>query len=374
MDKPKRLGNAEARSQAEAEFRARLAELGATLLEPYKGSHEPHRARCAEGHECFPRPGSLKIGGPCKRCALLAIARKKNERTEAAFRARLDELGGELLEPFHGGNKPHLVLCPMGHKCSPRPNCVVGKGQGLCRVCARSDPATAEAAFLAFLAAAGATSLEPAWTGIHRPHRLRCAEGHLVDPNPGRVLAGTGICRVCSGRDPVATEAAFRAVLAERGAVLLEPYKRADRPHHVRCAAGHDCYPQPGNVLYGGGICWDCRGRSWDVFYVLANAASTFIKFGKTGRDGKQRLDTHRRDGYTKIIRLLTDLPGTMASDIETAVIRRLRGVGAEPIRGREYHDISVLPIVLDVADACLGTQGSAMIALVAEGTSPSRT
>jgi ribosomal protein S14 len=298
-------------------------------------------------------------------CGILAIARKKNERTEAAFRDRLHALGGELLEPFHGGNKPHLVLCPAGHECSPRPNGVVGKGQGLCRICVRSDPATAEAAFLALLTAAGASSLEPAWTGVHRPHRLRCAEGHVVDPHPTSVLRGTGICRVCSGRDPAATEAAFRALLAGMGAVLLEPYKRADKPHHVRCAVGHDCYPQPSNALYGGaGICWDCRGRNWDVFYVLANTGNTRIKFGKTGRDGKQRLGMHRRDGYTEIIRLLTDLPGTMASDIETAVLRSLKRAGAEPIRGREYHDFGVLPIVLDVVSACLGTRDSAMIAL----------
>ena len=36
-----------AQVRAEAAFRARLAELGATLLEPYKGSGHPHRVRCA---------------------------------------------------------------------------------------------------------------------------------------------------------------------------------------------------------------------------------------------------------------------------------------------------------------------------------------
>ena len=343
-----------AQERTEAEFRALLEELGVTLLEPYKGSHEPHRARCAAGHECFPRPGNLRLtGGPCKRCGVLATARRKNERTEAAFRARLEELGGVLLEPFHGGNQPHLVLCPAGHVCSPRPNGILCQGNGLCRVCAKCDPATSEAAFLAFLAAAGATSLEPAWTGARRPHRLRCAEGHVVDPQPGSILSGTGICRVCSKRDPETTEAAFRTALDAMGAVLLEPYKRAARPHHVRCASGHDCYPQPSNVLYGGaGICWTCRGRNWDVFYVLTDTGRTRIKFGKTNRSGKQRLGDHRRDGYTQVIRLLTNLPGTMATDIENAVIRRLRRAGMEPIRGREYYDIGALPLVLAMADS----------------------
>ena len=42
---------------AEAAFRARLIELGATLLETeWLGSPQKHRVRCREGHECRPRP------------------------------------------------------------------------------------------------------------------------------------------------------------------------------------------------------------------------------------------------------------------------------------------------------------------------------
>ncbi|KOU99100.1 GIY-YIG nuclease family protein [Streptomyces sp. XY533] len=56
---------------AEAAFRARLAELGATLLEPtWLGNHVPHRARCAAGHDCNPRPNSVQQGsGVCRSCA-----------------------------------------------------------------------------------------------------------------------------------------------------------------------------------------------------------------------------------------------------------------------------------------------------------------
>src|SRR5437867_2051498 len=81
---------------AEAKFRARLAELGATLLEPrWLGANTPHRVRCAAGHECSPRPGSVRCGrGGCRVCAGNDPA-----TAEVAFRARLAELGATLLEP-----------------------------------------------------------------------------------------------------------------------------------------------------------------------------------------------------------------------------------------------------------------------------------
>ena len=55
---------------AELKFRARLAELGATLLEPYSGNKTPVRVRCAEGHDCRPQPGGVIQGqGVCTTCA-----------------------------------------------------------------------------------------------------------------------------------------------------------------------------------------------------------------------------------------------------------------------------------------------------------------
>jgi hypothetical protein len=59
----------------------------------------------------------------------------------------------------------------------------------------------------------------------------------------------------------VAAEVGFRVRLAELGAELLEPYKSSGTPHHVRCAAGHDCYPTPGQVRDGIGICRTCSGQ-----------------------------------------------------------------------------------------------------------------
>jgi hypothetical protein len=250
------MGNAEAKAAAEARFRACLAELGAILLEPYQSGHTPVRVRCAAGHECSPRPGDVMRGGnPCGACAGRSPA-----WTEARFRARLTELGVTLLEPYRGRHHPHRARCAAGHECSPRPGEVL-KGGNPCGSCAGRNSAWSETKFRARLAELGGELLEPSWLGTHVRHRVRCAAGHETTPLPGNVIAGHGICATCARNDPIASEAAFRARLAELGATLLEPYQGNKHPYRVRCAAGHQCSPRPNDVMKGTGICRTCAGN-----------------------------------------------------------------------------------------------------------------
>lgn len=123
----------------------------------------------------------------------------------------------------------------------------------------------AEAAFRECLSAAGATLLEPEWLGAGKPHRVRCVAGHDCYPYPTNVVRGIGPCRTCAGKDPVVAEAAFRRRLAELDAELLEPkYLGSKRPHHVRCANGHDCWPAPTQLSQGTGICRKCAHQQID--------------------------------------------------------------------------------------------------------------
>ncbi|MFZ4266570.1 hypothetical protein ACOZDX_13650, partial [Streptomyces arboris] len=147
--------------------------------------------------------------------------RASSLRAEAAFRARLAELGATLLETdWLGNGARHRVRCLRGHDCTPRPT-DIQRGQGLCRACAGNDPESAETAFRARLAELGAVLLESEWLGSGTPHRVRCAKGHGCTPRPNSVQKGQGLCRACAGNDPESAETAFRARLAELGAVLL---------------------------------------------------------------------------------------------------------------------------------------------------------
>ena len=338
-----------------AAFRARLAELGATLLEPeWLGAIQNHHVRCAAGHDCQVRPHDVQRGqGGCRVCA------GNDPMTAwAAFRARLDELGAQLLEPeWLGANRRHHVRCAEGHDRWARPH-DVQQGEGICRVCTGRDPAAAEAGFRSRLAKLGAIPLYTEWRGADRKHRVRCAAGHDCWPAPGHVQQGKGICLVCVRHDPATAEANFRARLAELGATpRYTEWLGSDRPHRVRCPAGHDCQVRPASVGQGRGVCLTCAGKTWDVFYVVAHASEPRVKFGITSGDPRDRLSTHRRAGYISVFHLVTSLPGTVALDTETAVKSALTLAGEEPVHGREYFDISCLPLIIDVASGWLAGQ-----------------
>jgi hypothetical protein len=281
---------------------------------------------------------------------------------EAAFRARLAELGAELLEPaWLGSRLPHRVRCRGGHDCRPRPS-GVRQGQGICRTCVGLDPAVTEAAFRARLDELGVILLEPYKNAVSK-HHARCADGHECWPQPHTVLRGKGACRACAGQDPAVAEATFRAALAAFGATpLFERYLGNHRPHPVRCPAGHTSRPYPMTVAKGHSICPACTFMMWDVFYVVTHEHEPRIKFGITNLTGRVRLATHRRRGYTTIVRLSTGLPGTVARDTEDAVRAALAMAGERPVQGREYFDISCLALILDVADSWL-MQPDSMVA-----------
>ncbi len=283
--------------------------------------------------------------------------RPRNARSfaaEAAFRKRLGELGAELLEPYAGSKMRHHVRCAAGHDCYPMPNTLQSTPYGICAVCARNDPATAEKAFLARLAELGAVPLYESWLGNQRPHRVRCINGHDCYPRPNDVTQGDGICRKCAGSDTATAEAAFLGRLKTLKATpLYETWRGTRVPHHVRCPKGHDCYPWPGSVRDGQGVCNTCaHDGEWDVFYVVTSAES--VKFGITSGDPRHRLGAHSRAGYKQVVRLVTSLPGTVAADAERAVRQALAMASEKPTRGKEYFPLSCLAMILDVADSWL--------------------
>jgi hypothetical protein len=340
---------------AEAAFREQLAAMGAVLLEPeWRGLNSRHHVRCAAGHDCWPTPAGVRRGqGVCVPCG-----GRDPATAEAAFRARLAELGIVLLVPYANAKTPHMARCPAGHICYPRPD-TLARLRGACRTCAGNDPAAAEAAFLARLAALGAVPLYQAWQGTGRAHRVRCPAGHKCWPRPNDVQQGDGICRTCSGYDTATAEAAFRARLAKLGATpLYDCWRGTKTPHHVLCAAGHHAYPAPGDIRDGQGACATCaHDGEYDVFYVVTSR--TAVKFGITSGDPRDRLGDHTRQGFTQITRLAAGLPGTVALDAERAVKQALALAGEKPLRGREYFDITCLALVLDVADSWLSQPAS---------------
>lgn len=340
--------------QAEAAFRAKVAELGGEVLEPeWRGARIGHLVRCIQGHENTPTPGDVQRStGICRTCA-----GNDPKAAEAAFRLRVAQLGGEVLEPIWlGKGRPHRVRCSAGHMATPRPN-GVQQGSGICRICARTCPKAAEAAFRASVEAAGGVVLESAWLGKSKGHAIRCALGHVNTPSPTHVQQGKGICKTCANRDTQTAEPTFRRRVAQLGGTVLEPaWLGCDKGHRIRCARGHETTTRPSSVGAGRGICRFCAGRAWDVFYVVVDDIQEVTKFGITSGDPRPRLRWHHHRGFDRIARLAEGLPGDLAPRLERTVIAALRDARELPVRGKEYFPVSSLALILDLVDGWTGT------------------
>lgn len=221
-------------------------------------------------------------------------------------------------------------------------------------MCARNSPLAAEAAFRERLAAYGAEMIGQYRTTKDKVH-VRCAAGHDCYPVPNGVICGLGPCVTCAGKDPVAAEAAFRARLGELGAVpLYKEWRGVNQPHLVRCACGNESYSRPGDVRDGDGICMKCARMTYSVFYVLERATGDMVKFGISGRGGERRLSAHRKDGFTVVHLLATGLADGVPQAAERAVLSALADSGEKPLRGREYFAPACLALILDVASGWL--------------------
>lgn len=337
--------------QAARAFEKAVAAAGGTVLEDvWLGSLKGHKVRCAKGHVNSPRPNSVQQGqGICRTCG-----GQHPEASWKAFGDRVQELGGVVIEPaWLGKGVPHRIRCVRGHLTSPRPTSVQ-RGQGICRTCSKRSPEQAAREFRDRVSEMGGVVLEPSWMGVMRPHRVRCVQGHEAFPRPNALQQGQGICRTCVGNDPVDCYRRFRERLAELGAVLLESeWLGGATPHRIRCVDGHDVSVRPSGLLQGEGACRMCKGKIWDVFYIVSDASGDEIKFGITSGDPRPRLRNHARQGYQTVTLLLPSLSAGVAHQMERSVIRNLQQTAELPRRGREYYAGRVLPLVLQtVGDA----------------------
>lgn len=329
-------------------FQGRLVELGARLIETeWLGTKVPHRVICAAGHETAPSPGDVNRGGGiCKICA-----GKDQGAAWALFCQLIVERGGLVLEPKPlGVNVAHRVLCPEGHETKATPS-YVRVGGGMCQFCSPTSTTRAEAQFRSLVDTLGGSLLEPSWLGSSKPHRVRCRHGHETIPRPNDVRTTASLCRICAGHDSDTSWRAFQERVAELGGITIEPaWLGNKKPHRVACAEGHRSLIRPNNVQQGGGICRTCAYKVWDVFYVVANDADAAVKFGITSYDPRARLRYHRSDGFDRVIKTITGMPE--APDLERKILTSLRSAGVMAIAGREYFAMGALPFIMRIVDA----------------------
>ncbi|MYW04445.1 hypothetical protein [Streptomyces sp. SID3343] len=179
------------------EFKTNVRKQGGKVVESrWLGKDKRHNAICAKGHVCRPRPGYVRDGGGiCRVCS-----RNDPATAHAEFLANVARAGGQVVEEqWLGKAAPHRVMCLNGHEYTPTPK-NMRVGSGYCRTCVGNDPETAYRNFKARVEELGGEVLEPTWLGVGEPHEVICREGHLGKPYPTAVQQGQGICRWCKGK------------------------------------------------------------------------------------------------------------------------------------------------------------------------------
>lgn len=150
----------------------------------------------------------------------------------------------------------------------------VQEGNGICIVCAGKDSNAAWEAFKVRVTELGGQVVEPQWLGKDAPYRLICGKGHEVTTRPGHVREGRGVCRVCAGRNPATAWANFKDRIAKSGGRVLEPkWLGSRRPHRAISAVGHHCMPWPSSVQQGRYFCLACTLDKSSPDYIAWRAA-----------------------------------------------------------------------------------------------------
>lgn len=252
------------------------AQGGAVLETEWLGADTPHHAICAEGHDCWPVPSSVKGGqGICGPCGIIKRTTTIKARTWARFKSHVEALGGTVLvleTEWLGIAAKYHVLCDQGHDCWPIPNNVEQYDSLSCEVCAGRDAATQWAAFRNAVEAQGGGVLEAEWLGSAAKHHIRCTQGHDCWVLPSPIAHGRqGICRTCGLTNGLvaATKAksapawaAFKSAVEAKGSIVLETeWLGSGGLHHVRCAEGHVSSLRPNDVQQGiSTVCttWPC--------------------------------------------------------------------------------------------------------------------
>lgn len=222
----------------------------------------------------------------------------------------------------------------------------------------------AEKAFRERVEELGGVVLEETWKGVKQPHRVRCPEGHETSPRPQSINIGNGLCERCGQSSKVWTkrfqksidaEMEFKRRLEKLGATLLEDsWKGSWQPHRIRCSAGHECAPRPNNIHSGQGLCLTCTWENQDILYLVRDIKRNRVKFGITSGDPRPRLRAHAKDGLTDVLRLYQNLSDGVAYATEQGLIRSLRSRGISPIQGKEYFEGIHVSLILELLNEAI--------------------
>jgi very-short-patch-repair endonuclease len=117
----------------ERTFRETVTLKGGTVIGDYINSDTPVLTDCGKGHQWWPRPGDVKSGHWCRKCAGLCP-----EQAAESLAELVDSKGGQILEVYTNNKAKMLVECDVGHRFRMRLNDI--KDGHWCQRCANCSP------------------------------------------------------------------------------------------------------------------------------------------------------------------------------------------------------------------------------------------
>lgn len=242
------------------------------MYDEWLGTQKPHRVICKEGHECNPRPTNVRAGqGMCVPCGYTHRVDPRQSQAEGKFRSLLKNMGAiPTYSSWKGIDEPHNLICREGHQVSVTPH-GVNSGGGVCKICSGRDPIEAERKFREKLHELGAAPIYSTWQGANARHKVICVNGHACSTTWGYLQqGGKGVCIICSGLDPATAEQNFLRVLQQRGAIPAYGTWGGNKTKlEVLCSENHLCLVEPNKVTQGRNICTKCTGKGKESFTVF---------------------------------------------------------------------------------------------------------
>lgn len=311
---------------------------GVVLASEWLGSQTRHEAKCKNAHTCWPLPSQIRSGkiGICRTCA-----NQDPDENWRMFKENIIKFGATVIqESYLGSTSKHEVMYTNSHTCWISPTAAKLNKIEICKICSGLDPVVLWNLFKDRVSKLGGTVLEDKYLGKDRPHKVVCKAGHSTSKRPSGLRDGQGLCLTCANKDPIEAENGFHERVENLGGTVLGKWINALTPTHVICRNGHDCYPRPGNIKQGRGICRFCSNKTWDIFYIVVNKNLNILKIGITSGDPRPRLLNHKSNGYEDII-LIVNNPN--AHDLENFILRSLRANKYSPSIRNEYFDLKYI-------------------------------
>ena len=242
-----------------AALQALAAERGGEFLSTEVGRKiDPHRWRCAHGHEWSAAPSKIIEGTWCPTCA------GRNTITLATLQELAHSRGGACLaQQYTSVNQRVRWRCDAGHVWSATANST--RRGTWCPTCAGNSRGSLSR-LREVARERGGKCLASAYLNSRTPVPWCCAEGHTWSAAPSNVVAG-GWCRECSyhtrrTRRPTLADLVARC-REQAGRVLLDlpddAVVHGDTRATFQCVMGHT-WTTAVHVIRSGHWCPECAG------------------------------------------------------------------------------------------------------------------